>query len=47
MPSKDIVRIAARGDLHVGRSTAPGSLQSLRTQINDSADILALCGVSR
>lgn len=44
MPSKVTVRIAALGDLHFGRSTAPGSLQSLFTQINDSADILALCG---
>lgn len=44
MPSKDIVRIAALGDLHFGRSTAPGSLQPLFSQINDSADVLALCG---
>ncbi len=44
MPSKDIVRIAALGDLHYGRSTPPGSLQPLLAQINDSADILALCG---
>ena len=44
MPSKVTVRIAALGDLHFGRSTAPGSLQPLFSQINDSADILALCG---
>ena len=44
MPSKDTVRIAALGDLHYGRTTPPGSLQPLFTQINDSADILALCG---
>jgi Icc-related predicted phosphoesterase len=44
MPSKVTVRIAALGDLHFGRATAPGSLQSLFTQINESADILALCG---
>jgi Icc-related predicted phosphoesterase len=44
MPPKDIVRIAALADLHYGRTTAPGSLQSLFAQINDSADILALCG---
>ena len=44
MLSKDVVRIAALGDLHYGRATPPGSLQSLFTQINDSADILALCG---
>jgi Icc-related predicted phosphoesterase len=44
MPSKDLVRIAALGDLHYGRTTPPGSLQPLFTQINDSADILALAG---
>lgn len=44
MPSKDTVRIAALGDLHYGRTTPPGSLQALFAQINDSADILALCG---
>jgi Icc-related predicted phosphoesterase len=44
MPSKDLVRIAALGDLHYGRASTPGSLQSLFAQINDSADILALCG---
>ena len=44
MASKDIVRVAALGDLHYGRSTPPGSLQALFSQINDSADILALCG---
>jgi Icc-related predicted phosphoesterase len=44
MPSKDTVRIAALGDLHFGRATPPGSLQPLFAQINDSADILALCG---
>jgi Icc-related predicted phosphoesterase len=44
MHSKDTVRIAALGDLHYGRTTAAGSLQPLFTQINESADILALCG---
>jgi Icc-related predicted phosphoesterase len=44
MPSKDTVRIAALGDLHFGRTIPPGSLQPLFAQINDSADILALCG---
>ena len=44
MPSKDTVRIAALGDLHYGRSTQPGSLQPLLSQINDAADVLALCG---
>lgn len=44
MPPKDIVRIAAVGDLHYGRTTPAGSLQPLFAQINESADILALCG---
>ncbi len=41
---KDIVRIAALGDLHHGRSATPGSLQPLFAQVNESADILVLCG---
>src|SRR4051812_48484505 len=44
MPSKDIVRIAAIGDLHYGRASLAGSLQPLFSQINDTADVLALCG---
>jgi len=44
MPSKDIVRIGAVGDLHYGRTTPPGSLQPLFAAISDSADILALAG---
>src|ERR1700754_1311899 len=44
MASKDSVRIAAIGDLHYGRTAPPGSLQPLFSQINESADILALCG---
>jgi Icc-related predicted phosphoesterase len=44
MPPKDTVRLAAIGDLHYGRTSPPGSLQPLFSQINDSADILALCG---
>ena len=44
MPQKDTVRIAAIGDLHYGRTTPPGSLHPLFTQINESADVLALCG---
>jgi Icc-related predicted phosphoesterase len=44
MASKDLVRIAAIGDLHYGRASQPGSLQALFSQINDSADVLAICG---
>ena len=44
MPPKDIVRIAAIGDLHYGRTTPAGSLQPLFAAISDSADILALAG---
>ena len=44
MQPKDVVRIAAVGDLHFGRSSQPGSLQPLFAQINESADVLALCG---
>src|SRR4051812_20114913 len=44
MPPKDIVRIAAVGDLHYGKTTAAGSLQPLFAQINDEADILCLAG---
>jgi Icc-related predicted phosphoesterase len=41
---KDIVRIAAIGDLHYGRSAAPGTLQPLFAQITDAADILVIAG---
>jgi Icc-related predicted phosphoesterase len=44
MAPKDIVRIAAIGDLHYGRATQAGSLQPLLTQIGESADILAIAG---
>jgi len=44
MPPKDIVRIAAVGDLHWGRTSQPGSLQPLFAQISESADILVLPG---
>jgi Icc-related predicted phosphoesterase len=45
MPAvKSLVRVAAIGDLHYGRTAAPGSLQPLLSQINDSADILVVCG---
>jgi Icc-related predicted phosphoesterase len=42
--TKDTVRIAALGDLHYGRMSAPGSLQPLFSQISESADVLVLCG---
>ena len=44
MPSKDVVRLAAVGDLHWGRASQPGSLQPLFAQISESADILAFPG---
>ncbi|HEX5475999.1 MAG TPA: metallophosphoesterase [Vicinamibacterales bacterium] len=44
MPTKDIVRLAAISDLHYSRTTPPGSLQPLLAQINESADILVICG---
>lgn len=45
MPAaKNVVRIAAIGDLHYGRSAAAGSLQPLFAQISESADVLVLCG---
>ena len=44
MPPKDLVRIAAIGDLHFGRTSAAGSLHTLFAQISEAADILVLCG---
>jgi Icc-related predicted phosphoesterase len=44
MAPKDIVRLAAIGDLHFGRTTPPGSLHPLFSQIGEEADILLLCG---
>jgi Icc-related predicted phosphoesterase len=41
---KDIVRIAAVGDLHYGRSSTQGSLQPLFARITEVADILVLAG---
>ena len=40
---KKNVRIAAVGDLHVGRNSQ-GTLQPLFTAINEAADIVLLCG---
>jgi len=45
MPAaKDLVKVAAIGDLHFGRTAPAGSLQPLFSQINDAADVLVLCG---
>jgi Icc-related predicted phosphoesterase len=41
---KDVVKLAAIGDLHFSRTAPAGSLQPLFSQINDTADILVLCG---
>ena len=43
-PTKEIVRLAAIGDLHHGKNAVPGSLQPLFAQITEAADILLLCG---
>ena len=45
MPStKDVVRIAAIGDMHYSRTASAGSLQPLFAQITEAADVLVLCG---
>jgi Icc-related predicted phosphoesterase len=45
MPAaKDVVRIAAIGDMHYSRTASVGSLQPLFSQITASADILVLAG---
>ena len=41
---KDVIRIAALGDLHYGRSATPGTLQPLFAQISEAANILVLAG---
>ena len=41
---RDIVRVAALGDLHYSRSITQGSLQPLFAQITDAADILVIAG---
>ncbi len=43
---KNLVRIAAVGDLHYGRAAAPGTLQPLFAQISEAADILVLPATS-
>ena len=42
--AKDVVRIAALGDIHHGRNATPGALQPLFGQINDSAATTNRCG---
>jgi Icc-related predicted phosphoesterase len=42
--TKEIVKVAAIGDLHFSRAAPAGSLQPLFSQINDTADVLVLCG---
>lgn len=42
-PDKNIVRIAAVGDIHVSKSAA-GRLKSLFSEVNQAADVLLLCG---
>ena len=45
MPAtKDIVRVAAIGDLHYGKNAVQGSLQPLFAQITEQADVLVLAG---
>jgi Icc-related predicted phosphoesterase len=45
MPAtKDVVRVAALGDLHYSRTATPGGLQTLFQQITESADVLVLTG---
>jgi Icc-related predicted phosphoesterase len=41
---KQVVRIAALGDIHHGRNATQGSLQPLFAQITETADILVLAG---
>ena len=41
---KDLVRIAAIGDLHYSRTAVQGTLQPLFSQITEAADILVLAG---
>src|SRR5919199_2545518 len=44
MPStKDVIRLAAVGDIHCSKNSQ-GTLQPLFSKINDSADVLLLCG---
>ena len=42
--SAGIVRVAALGDIHLGRAPVGPSLQTVLARIGESADVLALCG---
>ena len=41
---KEVVRVAAMGDLHHSRTAPAGSLQPLFAQISEAADVLVICG---
>jgi Icc-related predicted phosphoesterase len=41
---KDVVRIAAIGDLHYNRQTVGSTLQPLFAEISEAADLLIICG---
>lgn len=43
MSEKQVVRLAAVGDLHIKKSSQ-GALQPLLAPVNDQADVLLLCG---
>jgi Icc-related predicted phosphoesterase len=43
MLEKQVVRLAAVGDLHI-KKTSQGALQPLLAPVNDQADVLVLCG---
>src|SRR3954471_21151268 len=42
--AKQVVRVAALGDLHHSRTAPTGALQPLFAQISETADVLVLCG---
>jgi Icc-related predicted phosphoesterase len=42
--AKNVVRIAAIGDMHYSRTASVGTLQPVFAQITEVADILVLCG---
>ena len=42
--TKELVRLAAIGDIHYGKNAVQGSLQPLFAQITETADVLVLCG---